>query len=144
MEGLTAFVSRFEKRKSIVEHTGVEATAERGPREQMQQSSSSNSISLPFSIEEILSDKRRLSHVSEPQQSNHAQDVGNKPDNNIQGNSSFTLVVTWKGFIRRRIYLYVLKLMLENVIYLIDSFDINSLSWSHWHSNCFAKLRLAT
>lgn len=85
MEGLTAFVSRFEKRKSVVERTGVEATTERGPREQMLHSSSSNSTSLPFSIEEILSDKRRLSNASEPQQRNHAQDVGRKPDNyNIQ------------------------------------------------------------
>lgn len=99
MEGLTAFVSRFEKRKSVVERTGVEATTERGPREQMLHSNSSNSTSLPFSIEEILSDKRRLSNASEPQQSNHAQDVGRKPDNyNIQGNSSFTVIITSNMF----------------------------------------------
>lgn len=56
MEGLTAFVSRFDKGKPEDRSTQVETKLER-PKDN-RPSASSSLVSLPFSIAEILSDKR--------------------------------------------------------------------------------------
>lgn len=64
MEGLTAFVSRFDKGKPENRRTQIDSKAE--PRDQDNRpSASSNLVSLPFSIAEILSDKRNGSRSSE-------------------------------------------------------------------------------
>jgi len=73
MEGLTAFVSRFDEEKPRNEPARGEDIAEEIQADNMP--STSSSISLPFSIAEILSDKRSL---SKPQRSIAAEDVRNQ------------------------------------------------------------------
>lgn len=63
MEGLTAFVSRFDKGKPENRTTQADTKAERDHNNMS--SASSNLVSLPFSIAEILSDKRSGSRVSQ-------------------------------------------------------------------------------
>lgn len=69
MEGLTAFVSRFDKGKPENRRTQNESKAERG--QDKTPSAPSNLVSLPFSIAEILSDKRNASR------SNETEDIPN-------------------------------------------------------------------
>ena len=69
MEGLTAFVSRFDKGKPENRRTQNESKAERG--QDNRPSAPSNLVSLPFSIAEILSDKRNASR------SNETEDIPN-------------------------------------------------------------------
>ena len=57
MEGLTAFVSRFDKGKPEDRSTQVEAKLVERQKDN-RPSASSSLVSLPFSIAEILSDKR--------------------------------------------------------------------------------------
>ena len=73
MEGLTAFVSRFDEEKPRNEPARGEDIAEEIQTDNMP--STSSSISLPFSIAEILSDKRSL---SKPQRGIAAEDVRNQ------------------------------------------------------------------
>ena len=61
MEGLTAFVSRFDKTKP----QDSSATQVDDGRVLDNASSSSSSVTLPFSIAEILSDKRNESRKKE-------------------------------------------------------------------------------
>lgn len=92
MEGLAAFVSRFEKEKPEVQSTRIEPTADKSHRENMP-SNSSASNSLPFSIEEILSDKRRLNPVNEPQlqRRNEGHDLDNeRNDYTFRGKKAVT------------------------------------------------------
>ena len=93
MEGLAAFVSRFEKEKPVVQSTRIEPIADKSQRDNMP-SNSSASNSLPFSIEEILSDKRRFNPVSEPQlqRRNESHDLDNKRnDYTFRGKKAVTL-----------------------------------------------------
>lgn len=74
MEGLTAFVSGFDKEKPKSQPTQVEATSNKSHTDDMP-STSSAPCSLPFSIAEILSDKRSL---HDPQPCIESGDVGSK------------------------------------------------------------------
>lgn len=68
MEGLTAFVSRFDKGKRENRRTQTDPKAERDHNNMP--SASSNLVSLPFSIAEILSDKQtgpRVNQTDDPQ-----------------------------------------------------------------------------
>ena len=68
MEGLTAFVSRFDKGKPENRRTQNDTKAERNHNNIP--SAPSNIVSLPFSIAEILSDKRngpRVNQTDDPQ-----------------------------------------------------------------------------
>ena len=95
MEGLAAFVSRFEKEKPEVRSTRIEPTADKSHRENMP-SNSPASNSLPFSIEEILSDKRRLNTVNDPQRRNEGHDLDNKRnDYTFRGKKA----VTFEGIV---------------------------------------------
>ena len=67
MEGLTAFVSRFDKRKPENRKTQSESKAERDHNNMP--SAPSNLVSLPFSIAEILSDKRNGPRVNQIEES---------------------------------------------------------------------------
>lgn len=78
MEGLTAFVSMFDKGKPENKRTQIDSKAERD--QDNRPSVSSNLVSLPFSIEEILSDKRSGIRSSE------SKDVRNDMKNyTVQG-----------------------------------------------------------
>ena len=74
MEGLTAFVSRFDKGKREKQPGEREATTDKSRTDNMP-STSSTAGSLSFSIAEILSDKRNL---NEPQRTIPTEDVENK------------------------------------------------------------------
>lgn len=76
MEGLAAFVSRFENGKLETCSLREEAAAtETSIKDFMPNSSATTSSLLPFSIEEILSDRRGISHANEQGRSNAAPDV---------------------------------------------------------------------
>lgn len=76
MEGLAAFVSRFEDGKLETCSLGEEAAAtETSNKDFMPNSSATTSSLLPFSIEEILSDRRGISHTNEQGRSNVARNV---------------------------------------------------------------------
>ncbi|KAK2573858.1 Short stature homeobox protein [Acropora cervicornis] len=76
MEGLAAFVSRFEDGKVETCSLGEEAVAtETSNKDFMPNSSATTSSLLPFSIEEILSDRRGISHTNEQGRSNVARNV---------------------------------------------------------------------
>ena len=76
MEGLAAFVSRFEDGKLETCSLGEEAAAtETSNKDFMPNSSATTSSLLPFSIEEILSDRRDISHTNEQGRSNVARNV---------------------------------------------------------------------
>lgn len=82
MEGLTAFVSRFDKGKPENSRTQIDTKAERD-KDNMP-SASSNLVSLPFSIAEILSDKRsgpRVNQTDDPQNEIRSYNVQGEKEN---------------------------------------------------------------
>jgi len=82
MEGLTAFVSRFDKGKPENRRTQTDPKAERDHNNMP--SASSNLVSLPFSIAEILSDKRtgpRVNQTDDPQNEIRSYNVQGKKEN---------------------------------------------------------------
>lgn len=82
MEGLTAFVSRFDEEKQEKQPRQSTPTTEQSqPGNMPSAGSSAARRSLPFSIEEILSDKRHS--VTDRQQSIPREDVQN--DYSLQG-----------------------------------------------------------
>ena len=92
MEGLAAFVSRFQKEKPELQSRRIESTADKSLGDNMP-SNSSASNSLPFSIEEILSDKRKLNHLNEPQRRNEGHDRESKQkDYTFRGKKAVTLL----------------------------------------------------
>ena len=82
MEGLTAFVSRFDQGKAENRTTPTDSKAERDHNNMS--SASSNLVSLPFSIAEILSDKRsgpRINQTDDPQNEIRSYNVQGKKEN---------------------------------------------------------------
>lgn len=83
MEGLTAFVSRFDRGKP--ENTRTTLTDTKAERDHNNMSSaSSNLVSLPFSIAEILSDKRsgpRVNQTNDPRNEIRSYNVQGKKEN---------------------------------------------------------------
>ncbi|CAH3104985.1 unnamed protein product [Porites lobata] len=77
MEGLTAFVSRFDEEKQEKQPRQSTSTTEQSQADNMPSAGSSAARrSLPFSIEEILSDKRHS--VTDRQENIPREDVQNK------------------------------------------------------------------
>ena len=84
MEGLTAFVSRFDEEKQEKQPRQSTSTTEQSQAGNMPSAGSSAARSLPFSIEEILSDKRHS--VTDRQQNIPREDVQKKlNDYSLQG-----------------------------------------------------------
>lgn len=85
MEGLTAFVSRFDEEKQEKHPRQSTPTTEQSQAGNMPSAGSSAARrSLPFSIEEILSDKRHS--ITDRQQSIPREDVQkNLNDYSLQG-----------------------------------------------------------
>lgn len=82
MEGLTAFVSRFDKGKPENRRTQIDSKPERDHNNMS--SASSNLVSLPFSIAEILSDKRsgpRINQTDDPQNEIRSYNVQGRREN---------------------------------------------------------------
>lgn len=92
MEGLTAFVSRFDEEKQEKHPRQSTPTTEQSQAGNMPSASSSAARrSLPFSIEEILSDKRHS--ITDRQQSIPREDVQkNLNDYSLQGKKTWTFV----------------------------------------------------
>lgn len=92
MEGLTAFVSRFDEEKQEKQPRQSTPTTEQSQAGNMPSASSSAARrSLPFSIEEILSDKRHS--ITDRQQSIPREDVQkNLNDYSLQGKKTWTFV----------------------------------------------------
>lgn len=92
MEGLTAFVSRFDEEKQEKHPRQSTPTTEQSQAGNMPSAGSSAARrSLPFSIEEILSDKRHS--ITDRQQSIPREDVQkNLNDYSLQGKKTWTFV----------------------------------------------------
>lgn len=92
MEGLTAFVSRFDEEKQEKHPRQSTPTTEQSQAGNMPSTGSSAARrSLPFSIEEILSDKRHS--ITDRQQSIPREDVQkNLNDYSLQGKKTWTFV----------------------------------------------------
>lgn len=92
MEGLTAFVSRFDEEKQEKQPRQSTPTTEQSQAGNMPSAGSSAARrSLPFSIEEILSDKRHS--ITDRQQSIPREDVQkNLNDYSLQGKRTWTFV----------------------------------------------------
>lgn len=92
MEGLTAFVSRFDEEKQEKQPRQSTPTTEQSQAGNMPSAGSSAARrSLPFSIEEILSDKRHS--ITDRQQSIPREDVQkNLNDYSLQGKKTWTFV----------------------------------------------------
>ena len=91
MEGLTAFVSRFDEEKQEKQPRQSTSTTEQSQAGNMPSAGSSAARSLPFSIEEILSDKRHS--VTDRQQNIPREDVQNKlNDYSLQGKKTWPFV----------------------------------------------------
>lgn len=92
MEGLTAFVSRFDEEKQEKHPRQSTPTTEQSqPGNMPSAGSSAARRSLPFSIEEILSDKRHS--ITDRQQSIPREDVQkNLNDYSLQGKKTWTFV----------------------------------------------------
>ena len=92
MEGLTAFVSRFDEEKQEKQPRQSSPTTEQSQAGNMPSAGSSAARrSLPFSIEEILSDKRHS--ITDRQQSIPREDVQkNLNDYSLQGKKTWTFV----------------------------------------------------
>lgn len=91
MEGLTAFVSRFDEEKQEKQPRQSTSTTEQSQAGNMPSAGSSAARSLPFSIEEILSDKRHS--VTDRQQNIPREDVQKKlNDHSLQGKKTWPFV----------------------------------------------------
>lgn len=91
MEGLTAFVSRFDDEKQEKQPRQSTSTTEQSQAGNMPSAGSSAARSLPFSIEEILSDKRHS--VTDRQQNIPREDVQKKlNDYSLQGKKTWPFV----------------------------------------------------
>lgn len=92
MEGLTAFVSRFDEEKQEKQPRQSTPTREQSQAGNMPSAGSSAARrSLPFSIEEILSDKRHS--ITDRQHSIPREDVQkNLNDYSLQGKKTWTFV----------------------------------------------------
>ena len=92
MEGLTAFVSRFDEEKQEKQPRQSTPTTEQSQAGNMPSAGSSAARrSLPFSIEEILSDTRHS--ITDRQQSIPREDVQkNLNDYSLQGKKTWTFV----------------------------------------------------
>ena len=91
MEGLTAFVSRFDEEKQEKQPRQSTSTTEQSQAGNMPSAGSSAARSLPFSIEEILSDKRHS--VTDRQQNIPREDVQKKlNDYSLQGKKTWPFV----------------------------------------------------
>lgn len=91
MEGLTAFVSRFDDEKQEKQPRQSTSTTEQSQAGNMPSAGSSAARSLPFSIEEILSDKRHS--VTDRQENIPREDVQNKlNDYSLQGKKTWPFV----------------------------------------------------
>lgn len=92
MEGLTAFVSRFDEEKQEKQPRQSTSTTEQSQADNMPSAGSSAARrSLPFSIEEILSDKRHS--VTDRQENIPREDVQNKlNDYSLQGKKTWPFV----------------------------------------------------
>lgn len=92
MEGLTAFVSRFDEEKQEKQPRQSSPTTEQSQAGNMPSAGSSAARrSLPFSIEEILSDTRHS--ITDRQQSIPREDVQkNLNDYSLQGKKTWTFV----------------------------------------------------
>lgn len=91
MEGLTAFVSRFDEEKQEKQPRQSTSTTEQSQAGNMPSAGSSAARSLPFSIEEILSDKRHS--VTDRQENIPREDVQNKlNDYSLQGKKTWPFV----------------------------------------------------
>lgn len=92
MEGLTAFVSRFDEEKQEKQPRQSTSTTEQSQAGNMPSAGfSAARRSLPFSIEEILSDKRHS--VTDRQQNIPREDVQKKlNDYSLQGKKTWPFV----------------------------------------------------
>ena len=83
MEGLTAFVSRFDKGKPENRRTQTDTTAERD-HNNIPSAPSNIAVPLPFSIAEILSEKRngsRANQTDDPQNEIRSFNIQGKKEN---------------------------------------------------------------